>query len=161
MPTNKNAFKTILLSGLIAGSLDILAACTSFYLRTGKGPGNVLRFVASGIFGKAALTDNTTIMWMGLLFHFIIAFAFTVVFFIIYPKVKFLHINIILTAVIFGMVAWLVMNLIVVPLSNTAKYPFDVINTIKGMLILICMIGLPLSIIFKRYFKNYNRRSQP
>ncbi len=98
---------------------------------------------------------------MGLLFHFIIAFAFTVAFFIVYPKVKFLHINIILTAVIFGMVAWLVMNLIVVPLSNTTKYPFDIINTIKGMLILICMIGLPLSIIFKGYFKNYNKRPQP
>jgi len=154
--TPAHTFKTISLAGLIAGSLDILSAFTDYYIRTGKGPEGVLRFVASGVFGKAAFTGDPIMIWMGLLFHFIIAFAFTIVFSILYPRVKLLHTNIILTAVIFGVVTWLVMNLVVVPLSNTPKFPFNPVNAIKAALILICMIGLPLSIIFKRYFRNNN-----
>lgn len=154
--TPENTFKTVILAGLIAGSLDILSAFTDYYIRTGKGPEGVLRFIASGVFGKAAFTDDSMMMWMGLLFHFIIAFAFTIVFFILYPRVKLLHINIVLTAVILGMITWLVMNLVVVPLSNTPKFSFNPVYAIKAVLILICMIGLPLSIIFKKYFKNNN-----
>jgi hypothetical protein len=147
-----NTFRTVILAGLIAGSLDILSAFTDYYIRTGKGPEGVLRFIASGVFGKDAFTGDSIMIWLGLLLHFVIAFAFTTVFFILYPRVKFLHISIILTAFIFGMFAWLIMNLVVVPLSNTPKIPFNPIYAIKAMLILICMIGLPLS---SRALKSY------
>jgi hypothetical protein len=151
-----NTFKTVILAWLIAGSLDILSAFSDYYIRTGKGPEGVLRFIASGIFGKDAFTGDSIMIWLGLLFHFVIAFAFTTLFFVLYPRVKLLHISIVLTAVIFGAITWLVMNLVVVPLSNAPNIPFKPVNAIKAVVILICMIGLPLSIIFKRYFRKYN-----
>ncbi|MEP6466767.1 MAG: hypothetical protein ABJB05_10705 [Parafilimonas sp.] len=153
--TSPSAIKTIITAGLLVGSLDILAAFADYYIETGKGPEGVLRFIASGVFGKTAFTDNSIIMCIGLLFHFIIAFAFTTFFFILYPSVKLLHINILLSAAIIGVFIWIIMTLIIVPLSNTPKMHFQLSNAIKAVLILICMIGLPLSMIFKKGYRTF------
>lgn len=147
-----NTTKTIIVTGLIAGSLDILTAFSDYYIQTGKGPEGVLRFIASGLLGKDAFTKGAIVAWLGLLLHFIIAYIFTILFFLLYPKIKLLRINIILTAIIIGMVTWIVMNLIVVPLSNTPEIPFNWINSVKAMLILICMIGIPMAILFKKHY---------
>ena len=151
--TNKNAIKTILFAWLLAGSLDILTAFIDYYIQSGKGPEGVLRFVASGVFGTKAFTGNSAIMWLGLVFHFIIAFLFTLFFYWLYPRLKFLHYNVILTAVLYGIFVWLIMNLLIVPLSNTPKFPFTSVKAIKAVIILMCMIGLPLSIIMKNFYR--------
>lgn len=148
------SLKIILLSGFIAGSLDILAAFIDHYINTNKGPEGVLKFIASGVFGSKGFTNNSTMIWFGLLFHFIIALAFTTLFFILYPRVKLLRVNVLLLAMIIGVFIWLVMNLLILPLSNTPKFPFKTESAVKSALILIFMIGLPLSITFKRIFKN-------
>jgi hypothetical protein len=48
------------------------------------------------------------------------------------------------------MFIWLIMNRVVVQLSNTPKGPFRLTNSIIQCLILIAMIGLPLSYIARR-----------
>ena len=153
--TTLDNIKIIVCAWLISGSLDILSAVTDYYIKTGKGPGDILKYVASGVFGKEAFDDSDIMIWAGLLFHFIIAFIFTLLFFILYPRVKLLQLNVFITAIIFGMIVWAIMNLIVVPLSNTPRPASGQRHIIKPLLILICMIGLPLSIIYKRYFRSY------
>ena len=83
----KDAVNTILLAGFIAGCLDILSAFLQYFINAGKNPVKILNFIASGVFGKEAAYagGNTMAVW-GLLFHFIIAFAFTLFFFWLYPK---------------------------------------------------------------------------
>ena len=147
-----SAFKTVLFAWLLVGSLDILSAFADYYIRTGKGPEGVLKFIASGVFGNAAFGGDGSMVWTGLVLHFIIALLFTTVFFLLYPRLKFLHIDLALSAIIIGIIIWLIMNLVVVPLSNTPKYPFNPAYAIKAALILIFMIGFPLSIIFKCYY---------
>ena len=142
---------------MLVGSLDILAALADYYIKTGKGPEGVLRFIASGVFGKTAFTGTTMMIWMGLLFHFIIAFAFTIIFFIVYPRIKLLQLSMVLTALIFAIITWFIMNLIIVPLSNTPSIPFKFINALKAILILIFTIGFPLVIIFKNFYKPHNK----
>ena len=147
------SIKTIIYAGLLAGALDILAAFADYYIATGKGPEGVLRFIASGVFGKDAFTGTTMMIWLGLLFHFIIVFALTIGFFIIYPRIKLLQLNIVLTAIIFALVSWAITNLIIVPLSNTPSIPFKFSNALKAFCILIFTIGFPLAIIFRNYYK--------
>jgi hypothetical protein len=154
--TSGEAIKIIILTGLLAGSLDILAACIDYYIKTGRGPEGVLRFIASGVFGNKAFTGTSIMIWLGLLFHFIIAFGLTIFLFIVYPKIKLLRLNIILTALIFGIVSWLITNLIIVPLSNTS-IPFKLPNALKAALILVITIGIPLSIIFKSFYKKHQQ----
>lgn len=145
--------KTILTAGLLAGTLDILAAFADYYIETGKGPEGVLRFIASGMFGKNAFIGTTMMIWVGLLFHFIITFALTIFFFIVYTKIKLLQLNVILTAIIFAFVSWAITNLVIVPLSNTPAISFKLLNALKAFAILIFTIGFPLAIIFKNHFK--------
>ncbi len=147
------AVKIIFLAGLLAGSLDILSAFIDHYIQSGKGPEGVLRFVASGAFGQEAFTGGDQMIVFGLLFHFIIAFCFTIFFYWLYQTVPFFRRNIFVTAILYGLFIWVVMNLIVVPLSNINKYPFHAINAVKSSLILICMIGLPLTLIVKFFSK--------
>ncbi len=147
------AVKIIFLAGLTAGSLDILSAFIDHYIQSGKGPEGVLRFIASGVFGQEAFTDGDKMIFFGLLFHFIIAFCFTIFFYWLYQTVPFLWRNTVVTAILYGLFIWVVMNLIVVPLSNTNKYPFHAVNAVKSLLILICMIGLPLTLIIKYFSK--------
>ncbi len=150
--SNPGAKRAVITAGLFAGSLDILAACTQFYLRTGKNPDRVLKFVASGVFGKDALAGGTMYAAWGLLFHYLIAFSFTVFFFWVYPRWKALAINKWVTAVGYGLFVWLIMNRAVVPLSQTPKMPFQLTQAMIAAAILICMIGLPLSLIIGKYY---------
>ncbi len=150
----KNPLTLILLTGLLTGSLDILAAFVDHYLASGKGPEGVLRFIASGVFGKRAFSDGNLMIVWGLLFHYAIAFSFTTFFYWLYPKIKLMAANKLLTGIIYGIFIWAVMSVIVVPLSNTPKFNFNFLKAIKAILILICMIGLPLSFLAKKYLRN-------
>src|SRR4051812_4660882 len=77
--------KMILLSGLLVGTLDILAAIVQTLLN-GRNPLGMLKFIASGYFGTPALTGGFVYAICGLLFHYVIAMGWTVLFFWIYPK---------------------------------------------------------------------------
>ena len=146
----KISFKTILLSGLLVGTLDILSAFADVYISTGKNPLVVLNYIASGAVGKTAFAGGAGIQLLGLLFHFIIAFSFTVLFYWLYSKNKLPSKNWIITGIIYGIFIGVIMNLIVVRLSYIPSAPLSAmkpLKVLKAVLILICMIGLPLSFI--------------
>lgn len=149
---SKSIFKAILITGLIAGILDATAASLNYYIRTGNNPARVFQFVASGVFGKNPDPSGYTKAAWGLFFHFCFAYIFTIFFFLIYPKIKKIAANSIVTGLMYGAFVWLVMNLIVVPLSNTPKLPFNLGQTILGIGFILVCIGLPISIMAKRYY---------
>lgn len=113
----------------------------------------VLKYIASALFGKEAFSSGVTMSIVGLLLHYTIAFSFTVFFFWIYPKLKFLSINIFLTAVLYGLFVWTIMNQVVVPLSKIPERPFSWSGAAQAAAILIVCIGLPLTVIAKRKTK--------
>ena len=139
--------KKIIKAGLIVGALDILAACIQYYIKTGKNPERVLKFIASGVFGKAANTNGNIMILWGLIFHFFIAFSFTLFFFWLTDKIPSVLKNKLLTGAVYGIFIWSVMKFLVLPLSNTHKIPFNFINAIIAILILIVCIGIPLAFL--------------
>ena len=153
----KNAFRTILWAGFLVGSADIVAAFVHYVIATGKNPERVLWFIASGVWGKNAYSGGSLMAAAGLLLHFVIAYAFTILFFFIYPRLNFLSNNKIVVGLSYGIFIWLVMNLIVVRLSNTQKFPFSINQTAIGIFILTAAIGIPLSFIASRFYSK--RRS--
>lgn len=151
---NRSLLKTILWAGLLVGALDITAA----FIQTmvyGRNPVRVLNFIASGVFGKEALAGDGSFAFYGLVFHFCIAMGWTIIFFLIYPRMKFLSKNRILTGVGYGFFIWVMMNRIVLPLSNVPRGPFRITGAIIGIGILIVAIGLPLSFIANRVFSSH------
>ena len=153
---NPSAKKIILKAWLLAGSLDILTACVYYTIRTGNSPIRVLKFVASGIFGTAAIKGDGWYAAGGLLFHYLVALIFTVFFFAIYPLIKKMAMNRWLTAACYGLFVWVVMNRMVLPLSNTPQGPFNLQQAIISAIILIVMIGLPLSFVIGKYHDQKN-----
>lgn len=141
---------TVIKAGLIVGTLDISAAFINTWITAGRGPDAVLNFVASGVFGPDAFTGSLVMTLMGLLFHYVIAMAWTWLFFRAYPKISTWVPNWIVLGVLYGIFVWIVMNRLVVPLSNTPKFPFNLKSAIINAAILVVCIGLPLSWLAKR-----------
>jgi uncharacterized membrane protein YagU involved in acid resistance len=50
----------------------------------------------------------------------------------------------------YGVVVWLVMNLVVLPLSAVRQGPFNPAQAAVGMAMLMCCIGLPIALIVGR-----------
>ena len=155
----KHLLSNLLKAAILVGTLDILSAFIYVFIKTGTFvPFNILQFIASGIWGKKAASGGTTMIVAGLLLHYFIAFSFTLFFFWLFPKLKAASKNKILTGVVYGMFIWVVMNLIILPLSNIAYRPFSIVNAIINVLILIACVGIPLSFMASVF---YNKVQKP
>ncbi len=148
----KNAIRTILLTGLLAGVLDGLAAAISYYLSTHKNPEAVFKFIAKGVFGQDALTGGTGMVIWGILFHFLIAMIWTVLFFLIYPRLKFLSKNLVLTGLVYGLFVWTVMNAVVLPVSHGIPFRPEFPKALLGISFILFLVGLPVSLMIGRYY---------
>jgi uncharacterized membrane protein YagU involved in acid resistance len=145
--------KTIIITWLIAGSLDILAAIFMSSVILHKAPAlKVLQSVASGVFGAEAYRGGIAMALAGLGFHFLIALIFTVIYFLIFPYLAVLRSQKIISGLIYGIVVWMIMNLAVLPLSNIPKLTYHWPAMIRGSVVLMLCIGLPISILVSRYY---------
>lgn len=148
----KAFYKVILLTGFIAGSLDLAGAIISATIMNQKFPNKIFHYIASGVFGKAAFSGGSSMIIWGTLFHYLIAYTFTIFYFLIYPKVGFLASNKIVSGILYGAFVWVIINQIVVPLSNVTRGPFNITQAIVGMVVLILMIGLPIAFNAHKYY---------
>jgi len=145
--------KAILFAGLLAGTLDILSAFIHFSIVAGGSPVVVLRYIASAVFGKEAYTGGAGMAFVGLLFHYIIAYGWTVLYFLAFPYLPFLAKNKYVSGILYGAFVWVCMNRIVVPLTLIKMGPFDVAKSALQMGILMVCIGLPIAILTQRLYK--------
>jgi uncharacterized membrane protein YagU involved in acid resistance len=149
----KTPLSKIIKAGLIVGTLDIVAAFIQFFIQTKNNPLIILKYIASGILGKEAFSGGGLVILLGLILHYIIAFSFTILFFWLFTKIKILSRSKIITGILYGIFIWVVMNLIVVPLSNIPARPFDIVNAIINAVILIVCIGIPLSFMANKFYR--------
>ena len=75
------AREAILTGWLSCGVLDISAACLQAWIQAGRAPADVLRGVASALWGRAAVTGGPGMAAIGLAMHFTVALTATVIFY--------------------------------------------------------------------------------
>lgn len=141
------SFLASLLGALIAGTLDISYACVYSYLRRGTRPATILRSVASGAFGQSAFTGGTRMVVLGGIFHFLIAITAAVVYYVASRGLRILITRAAICGIVYGLCVYLVMNLVVLPLSAIPfkmSYPWP--SLIGGLLIHMFGIGLPIAL---------------
>ena len=143
--------RAILLGALAVGALDILDAFIFFGIR-GVPPLRILQAVASGAIGPQAAADGGIgTAALGLALHFCIALIIVMVFFLASRKLTFLTRQPILWGALYGIAAYFVMTLIVVPSSaieaKRALPSWPVLT--NGLLIHIFGVGIP-SALFSR-----------
>jgi hypothetical protein len=149
----KQVFKTILIAGFIVGTLDGLAAITSSYIQREVTPDRVFQFVASGVFGKDAFAGGIPMALLGVIFHYIVAYGWTTLFFLAYPKLKFLSWNKYIVGIAYGIFVLFAMQLVVVPLSNVPNAKPGVrLPQLPQVFIHMFLVGLPIVLLAKRYY---------
>ena len=150
----RHRYVSVLKAGILVGSFDILAAFLLVLIRTGKlQVFNILKFIASGIFGKDAAAGGLKMVVTGFILHYTIAFIFTGLFFWLYPKMNLGSKNKWITGIVYGVLIWFLMNRIVLPLSNVVHRPFSLSNALINIGILIICIGIPLSLFARRFYR--------
>jgi len=111
----------------------------------------VLQYIASGALGNAAFQGGVATALLGVLFHLIISFAIAAVFILSAERIPLLRRYPIASALLYGFGAFIVMNLIVVPLSAAPPLPTPTTPwLIEAVIEHILMIGLPLGILVRR-----------
>jgi len=152
-PRETRAYRPILLGGLIAGTLDMTAACVQAWLRAGVTPIRVAQFIASGALGPPALTGGNKTAALGFAFHYLIATTATAVFYFASRKMRFLVERPISMGLLYGVFVWLFMNFVVIRLSAITPRATTLSNRIIGLLIIMFCVGLPIALIVRRFSK--------
>lgn len=153
--SRSSAGRTILWGGLIAGILDITGACVVSWIRRGVPPVRVFQSVASGVYGAASSTLGAKSAVLGLVFHFLIATTWTAVYYLASRKLSFLVKQPIISGVLYGVIVYLFMNFVVIPLSAVPKPtgPIPLSSRIIGLTVIILCIGLPIAFIVRKFSK--------
>ncbi|HWD89432.1 MAG TPA: hypothetical protein VG367_14975 [Mucilaginibacter sp.] len=152
MPEQKKA-STLLVLCLIAGTLDAIAAI----LMSWKYPtSSVFQYIASGWFGPAAFKGGTVMVIWGLVFHYLIASFYSILFFLLYPGFKRVVKSRFAIAIIIGLLIWSLMNFLVLPLTNIPKGNghISVISILISASVLCVTVGAPMVIMADRYYRN-------
>lgn len=158
----RSFFASALIAGLVAGTLDIFAACIQAYLKTGTTPSQVLKYVASGAVDPKTFSNDTMLAAVGLLVHFIIAISFTFLFFFLAKRisslVKYPFPIGILVGILYGVFVWGTMRFIILPyISRLNPKPIVGQEAIKNAaiaaaIIVVC-VGIPVVLLARRYFR--------
>jgi len=139
----------ILLATLIAGTLDIGMAAIET-ARAGKPVGGMLRSVASGPF-PPAVDWGTGGALAGLLVHFAIMGVMAAVFLIARERIAIVRRHTILAALAYGVILWLVMYGLVLPLRFGMSFPSPKPEAIaKQLFAHVVLVGLTFGLVARR-----------
>ena len=136
------AWRGIAVGTLAVGVLDGLDAIVFFGLR-GVSPGRIFQGIASGLLGRASFSGGAPTVALGVSIHFFIAFSIVSVYALASRRWPVLTRRPVVFGFLYGLGAYAVMNLIVIPLSAIHPPPFAVPRLVNGLLIHMFGVGLP------------------
>ena len=141
------AVHVILVGGLAAGVLDIVNAIGFWKIYSGTAPAVILQAVAAGLLGKEAFAGGAGTAALGLFLHFFIACGMAAVYWLACRRWPWMVVQPFAAGIAFGIVSWLAMNYVIVPLSRATPPPFIPAWFLDGLLAHILLVGLPLALI--------------
>lgn len=131
---------------LIAGTLDIFLAFLESYLLNNIKPEVVLKFITSGLIGVKAFEPNKLFVMLGLVLHYAITTIVTLIYIKTNTFNQFKTKNKYLSGIIYGLCVWLIMNIIVMPLSNTPALNRSMVEIALSIIIQIVAVGFPIAL---------------
>ena len=136
----------ILVGGGTAATLDILYACIR-QAGFGRSPEWVLQSVASGLLGNAAFDSGPAGAALGLVSHYTILFVAAALYLLASQRVPVLRARPIICGALFGVMVYLFMNFVVLPLS---AFPFHLayppMRLLEGFASHALFVGIPIAL---------------
>ena len=143
--------QVILRAGLLAGSLDLAAACTQAFLN-GRPALRVLQSIASGWLGRSSYSGGGATAALGLVTHYFIAIVAATVFWATSRRYPQLVRHAWRWGASYGLVVYAVMYEIVMPLSAIhRRIPRTQQDLITGLLIHVFCVGLPIALTVRAH----------
>lgn len=143
--------KPIAIATAISGTLDILLAMILTVL-FGREIGNMLRYVASGPIPQATEMGPGGAV-LGLIVHYgLMAIMAAVLMAFARHRPQYLD-RPILLGIVYGLITYVVMNLIVVPLRFDAPLPPKPLSIATQLFAHICLVGIPMALIAAKYLR--------
>jgi hypothetical protein len=143
----RSALLAIAVGGAIAGALDLTQACILFGAR-------IPLVIAGGLLGRQALQGGVGTYVLGVFLHFFIAFSAAAIYYAASRTLSFLKEHALVCGLFYGAAVELVMNLVVLPLSALhARGPYTLHDLIRGLLVHMVVVGLPISFSVRRFAK--------
>lgn len=138
--------RALLYGTLAVGVLDGADAAVFFGLR-GVSPVRVFQAIASGVLGRPAFAGGLGTAALGVTLHFFIAFAIVATYLAASRRIPILVRRPIACGILYGIGVYLMMNLVVVPLSAAATGLPSWPVILNGVLIHMFGVGLPSSLL--------------
>lgn len=139
-----SAFDTIVLGGLLAGTLDAMDGVVAFGFN-GMNPIQVLQYIASGLLGAPSFQGGLKTAALGAVLHYFIAFAVAAIYYAASLKLPMLHVRPVKWGLAYGVAVFLVMNYVVLPLSAVPKSPFSLALFLNGVIGHAVFVGLAIA----------------
>ena len=152
-PNNRNSLlRSIALGGMIIGIVHLIIQEWLVFSLLEKNPFiTVLQYIASAALGNAAFEGGIATALLGVLFHLYTSFVIAGVFILSADRIPLLRRYVIVGSLLYGFGAFIVMNLIVLPLSAAPPLPVPTMPQFIELVIEhILVIGLPLGLLMQR-----------
>lgn len=146
----RSAARAILVAGLTAGALDLLAAFALSASR-GGGPVQALQGIATGVLGRSSYSGGAGSAALGFVCHFTIALGAATTYYMLSRRLRVMTSQAIFSGALFGIGVYFFMQYVVLPLSAFPGRPASQLSTIAtGLLIHIFCVGLPIALVIRR-----------
>jgi hypothetical protein len=156
------ALEVIPIGGVLVGIFDLLFAFI-FYGFFLKAPAlRIFQNVAGGLLGRqSAIEGGLRTFFLGIVLHFLVATCIATVYYLVSLVFPLALRHAVPSGLVYGMIAYLGMNYIVIPLSalgprTTSKRAWVFAVEIIGHAVLV---GLPLALLARRSAKIHSSRS--
>jgi uncharacterized membrane protein YagU involved in acid resistance len=142
MPTSIRtpSWVAVLYGGFVAGTLDVLAAALINWLN----PLIIMRAIASGLLGRAAFQGGLPVAALGLLLQWAMSLLIAAIFVFAARRLAWLGRRWVAAGLLYGVVVFVVMEYVVVPLSAAAKPHFTALSFVENVLAML-LFGLIVS----------------
>ena len=144
------ALDTILYGGLAAALGDFLFAVIFYGVILGVKQLRIFQGVASGLLGRAAFDGGIATYSLGLLLHIVVGICIATVFYLVSSKWTALLKRPVVAGLIYGMIAYLGMNYIVIPLSAARSGRFHLSYFLIEIIGHALLVGLPIALIARK-----------
>lgn len=147
-------YQTIFFAWLVAGTLDISGAIFI------PGKGNItgtFKYISGAVAGKDVKLTDTSAILLGAAFHYLISFCWTIFYFVLYKRIKFDKLPVILSALLYGAFIFFSMRFVFVPLLGKLPAPKPIDSSqltviLKNILILAVAFGVTLKYFAARLY---------
>jgi len=135
--------RALLFGALTVGTLDALDAIVFFGIRNGATPMRIFQAIAAGVLGQASFQGGLASAALGVVCHYTVALGIVTTFFLVSRRLRALTDHAVPAGIAYGIVAYLVMNLVVVPMSAATPAHKTLAVIVNGVLIHMFGVGLP------------------